>query len=126
MKVDDAIRLRELSERTTVWMLKAQDVPYGARNCHAPTARSASRFAICGAVPASGRRSADNTEADDFSVKDGLSRHAFLCATLLEIGTHEAVPGLVRGVPSWPLADGWIIPSSYHLGWLDSLDHCDA
>jgi hypothetical protein len=123
LKVDEPQRLRELSERTTAYYLNR-------KQCLAereiallrqldPTV--VSRFVGPYLLAVDDQPKA---EPEDFQFGGRSSRHVLLCAIVAEIGTHEALPGLVeagrRGRLPPPNED-----LKYNVGWLAAMAIAD-
>ena len=116
LKVDPAVRLRELSERTTAWMT-AQKRILSEREIallKQLDGEVVSRFAGPYLLSIDDRPKA---EPEEFQFGGRGSRHALLCAVLIEVGTHDVLPSLVEAARR-----GRLPPPTeelrYHVGWL--------
>jgi hypothetical protein len=122
LKVPEAQRLAELSERTTAWML-AQKRPLGQREIALLVQLdfgAVSRFAGPYLRTVDDAASGAGDDEIHLNLAGRSSRHAMLCYVLAEVGTREAAPGLLEAIKS-----GRFLPPSpdapYQLPWIAAL-----
>ena len=116
LKVEEAKRLRGLSERTTAWFtnqkrcLTEREIALLRQLDGATVSRFAGPYLL----------SIDDqpkVEPEEFPFGGRNSRHALLCAVLIESGTHEALADLTTALEKDRLPK----PSEdlrYHVGWV--------
>jgi len=115
LRIDEERRLRELSERTTDWLLKQKrcltdrEIAMLRQLDETTVSRFAGPYLLA-------TDDEPKSEFEDFP-EGGRSRHAFLCAVLSEVGTHEVLPGLVAAIRRGRVA-GANEDFPYHAGWL--------
>jgi hypothetical protein len=123
LKIDEAKRLTELSEKTTAWML-AQKRPLSEREVAMLAQLDASvvsRFVGPYLRAVDDVPSPDGVD-DDFPLHlaGRTSRHAMLCYVLAEVGTRDAGPGLVEAIRKRRFLPP-SLDAPYQLSWIAAL-----
>jgi hypothetical protein len=116
LKIDETDRLRALSERTTAFFLKRKQclTEREVAMLRQLDADSVSRFVGPYLLAVDDQ---PISEPDVFQSGSRSTRHALLCGVLAEVGTHEALPGLVEAGRRGRLPE----PSEdlrFYIGWL--------